>query len=138
MAVASPQSRQRFLVGKRRQMEKCFFSVYRQQLGYLVRRVPRLTSGILYVLLLETERGNHFCLGQPRYIDTAPTSRERAAKAGIEPKTSSEKLCAQPLQPVGSGQPKRGSNPRPPSEKLCAQPTKLPRLRHDDTSSRSL
>ena len=37
------------------------------------------------------ERGDHdFCLSQSHYTDTDPTSRKRAATAGIEPRTSSE------------------------------------------------
>ena len=38
----------------------------------------------------ETERADHdFCLSQSHYTDTDSTSRERAATAGIEPRTSS-------------------------------------------------
>ena len=37
----------------------------------------------------ETELGDHdFCLSRSHYTDTDPTSRERAATAGIEPGTS--------------------------------------------------
>ena len=38
----------------------------------------------------ETERGDHdLCLSRSQYTDTDPTSRERAATVGIEPRTSS-------------------------------------------------
>ena len=48
----------------------------------------RLT--ILRAATHETERGGHdFCLSRSHYTDTDPTSRERAATAGIEPDTSS-------------------------------------------------
>ena len=53
-------------------------------------RVPRLTSDNLRAATHETERGDHdFCLRWSYYTDTDPSSRERAATAGIEPKTSS-------------------------------------------------
>ena len=46
----------------------------------------RLT--ILSAATHETERGDHdFCLSWSNYTDTYPTSRERAATAGIEPGT---------------------------------------------------
>ena len=48
----------------------------------------RLT--ILRAATHETELGGHdFCLSPSHYTDTDPTSRERAATAGIEPGTSS-------------------------------------------------
>ena len=51
-------------------------------------KTERLT--ILYAATNETELGGHdFCLSHSHYTDTIPTSRERAATAGIEPGTSS-------------------------------------------------
>ena len=51
-------------------------------------RQERLT--ILRAATHETELGDHdFCLNRSHYTDTDPTSRERAATAGIEPGTSS-------------------------------------------------
>ena len=51
-------------------------------------RQERLT--ILRAATHETELGDHdFCLSRSHYTDTDPTCRERAAKAGIEPGTSS-------------------------------------------------
>ena len=51
-------------------------------------RQERLT--ILRAATHETELGDHdFCLSRSHYTDTDPTSRERAATAGIEPGTSS-------------------------------------------------
>ena len=51
-------------------------------------RQERLT--ILRAATHETELGDHdFCLSRSHYTDTAPTSRERAATAGIEPWTFS-------------------------------------------------
>ena len=48
----------------------------------------RLT--ILRAATHETELGDHdFCLSRSHYTDTDPTSRERAATAGIEPGNSS-------------------------------------------------
>ena len=48
----------------------------------------RLTS--LSAAAHETERGDHdFCLSRSHYTDTDQTSRERAATAGIGPRTSS-------------------------------------------------
>ena len=48
----------------------------------------RLT--ILRAATHETELGDHdFCLSRSHYTDTDPTSRERAATAGIESGTSS-------------------------------------------------
>ena len=45
---------------------------------------------ILRAATHETELGDHdFCLSRSHYTDTDPTSRERAATAGIEPGTSS-------------------------------------------------
>ena len=45
---------------------------------------------ILRAATHETELGDHdFCLSRSHYTDTDPTSRERAAAAGIEPGTSS-------------------------------------------------
>ena len=51
-----------------------------------------MTEGltILRAATHETELGDHdFCLSRSHYTDTDPTSRERAATAGIEPGTSS-------------------------------------------------
>ena len=54
------------------------------------RRVPKLTSDNLCAATHKTERGDHdFCLSRTHYTDTDSTSRERAATAGIEPRTSS-------------------------------------------------
>ena len=51
-------------------------------------RQERLT--ILRAATHETELNDHdFCLSRSHYTDTDPTSRERAATAGIEPGTSS-------------------------------------------------
>ena len=51
-------------------------------------KTERLT--ILRAATHETELGDHdFCLSRSHYTDTDPTSRERAATAGIEPGTSS-------------------------------------------------
>ena len=51
-------------------------------------KTERLT--ILRTATHETELGDHdFCLSRSHYTDTDPTSRERAAIAGIEPGTSS-------------------------------------------------
>ena len=51
-------------------------------------RQERLT--ILCAATHETELGDHdFCLSRSHYTDTDPTSRERAATAGIEPGSSS-------------------------------------------------
>ena len=51
-------------------------------------RQERLT--ILRAATHETELGDHdFCLSRSHYTDTDPTCRERAATAGIEPRTSS-------------------------------------------------
>ena len=45
---------------------------------------------ILRAATHETERGDRdFCLSRSHYTDPDPTSRERAATAGIEPETSS-------------------------------------------------
>ena len=50
-------------------------------------RQERLT--ILRAATHETELGDHgFCFSRSHYTDTDPTSRERAATAGIEPGTS--------------------------------------------------
>ena len=44
---------------------------------------------ILRAVTHEEERGDHdFCLSRSYYTDTDPTSRERVAKEGIEPRTS--------------------------------------------------
>ena len=62
----------------------------RQLLGYIQAgpKTKRLT--ILRAATHETELGDHdFCLSRSHYTDTDPTSRERAATAGIEPGTSS-------------------------------------------------
>ena len=51
-------------------------------------RIERLT--ILRAATHETELGDHdFCLSPSHYSDTDPTRRERAATAGIKPRTSS-------------------------------------------------
>ena len=51
-------------------------------------KTERLT--ILRAATYETEPGDHgFCLSRSHYTDTDPTSRERAATAGIEHGTSS-------------------------------------------------
>ena len=51
-------------------------------------KTERLT--ILRAATHETELGDHgFCLSRSHFTDTDPTSRERAATAGIEPGTSS-------------------------------------------------
>ena len=51
-------------------------------------KTERLT--ILRAATHETELGDHdFCLSRSHYTDSYPTSRERAATAGIEPGTSS-------------------------------------------------
>ena len=51
-------------------------------------RQERLT--ILRAATHETELGDHgFCFSRSHYTDTDPTSRERAAAAGIEPGSSS-------------------------------------------------
>ena len=56
-------------------------------------RVPRLTSDNFTCCHTETERGDHdFCLSRLHYTYTDPTSRERAATAGIEPRTSSPEV----------------------------------------------
>ena len=51
-------------------------------------KTERLT--ILRAAIHKTELGDHdFCLSRSHYTHTDPTSRERAATAGIEPGTSS-------------------------------------------------
>ena len=66
------------------------------------RRAPRQSVlTILGAATHETELGDHdFCLSRSGYTDTDPTSRERAATAGIEPGTSSpeQKLHALPTE----------------------------------------
>ena len=53
-------------------------------------RAPRQSLTILRAATHEIELGDHdFCLSRSHYTDTDPTSRERAATAGIEPETSS-------------------------------------------------
>ena len=48
---------------------------------------------ILRAVTHETDLGDHdFCLSRSHYTDTDPTSRERAATAGIEPGTRSRTL----------------------------------------------
>ena len=70
----------------------------RQQLDYIT-DVPRLTSDNCMCCHTKAERGDHdFCLSRSHYIDTDPTSRDRA----------------------------RRSNPRPPDQELRALPTELP------------
>ena len=54
----------------------------------LYRKTERLT--ILRAATHDPELGDHdFCLSRSHYTDTDPTSRERAATAGIEPGTTS-------------------------------------------------
>ena len=69
-----------------------FFCLFGWFLNVLISRTgpktERLT--ILRAATHETELGDHvFCLSRSHYTDTDPTSRERAATAGIEPGTSS-------------------------------------------------
>ena len=53
-------------------------------------RAPRQRLTILHAATYETELGDHdFCLSRSHYTNTDPTSRERAATARIEPRTSS-------------------------------------------------
>ena len=53
-------------------------------------RAPRQRLTILRAATHETELVDHdFCLSRSHYTDIDPTSRERAATAGIEPGTSS-------------------------------------------------
>ena len=58
-------------------------------------RAPRQrVLTILRAATLETELGDHdFCLIRSHYTDTDPTSRERAATAGIEPGTSAPEVA---------------------------------------------
>ena len=78
-------------------------SCYQRLVGWLVgfltsSSTTRLYSGraprqerltILRAATHETELGDHgFCFSQSHYTDTDPTSRERAATAGIEPGSS--------------------------------------------------
>ena len=58
-------------------------------------RAPRQSIlTILRAATLETELGDHdFCLSRSHYTDTDPTSRERAATAGIEPGTSAPEVA---------------------------------------------
>ena len=61
-------------------------------------RQERLT--ILRAATHETELGDHdFCLSRSHYTDTDPTSRERAATAGIEPGTSSPGVARSTAEP---------------------------------------
>ena len=73
----------------------CLFSERpRQQLGYIAdwSQGGRLTS--LRDATHETERGDHdFCLSQSHYTNTDPNSEERAATAGIAPRTSSPEVA---------------------------------------------
>ena len=61
--------------------------------GLLSSSTTRVYSGRLTNLSAAThvtKRGDHdFCLSRSHYTDTDPTSRERAATAAIEPRTSS-------------------------------------------------
>ena len=62
---------------------------------YVISRAGPKTGrlNILRAATHETELGDHdFCLSRSHYTDTDPTSRERAATAGIEPETSSRAL----------------------------------------------
>ena len=53
-------------------------------------RAPRQERLILRAATHETALGDHgFCFSRSHYTDTDPTSRERAATAGIEPGSSS-------------------------------------------------
>ena len=55
-------------------------------------KTERLTT--LRAYTHETQLGDHdFCLSRSHYTDTDPTSRERAATAGIEPGTSSPEVA---------------------------------------------
>ena len=66
----------------------------RQQLGYMADGPQDRASEILRAATRETELGDHdFCLSQSHYTDTDPTCRERAARAGIEPGTSSPRVA---------------------------------------------
>ena len=61
----------------------CLFVLFVRFLNVLVLPILRATTH-------ETELGqNDFCLSWSHYTDTDPTSRERAATAGIKPGTSS-------------------------------------------------
>ena len=52
-------------------------------------RVPRLMSENFTCCHTETEQEDHdFCLSRSHYTDIDPTSKERAARAGIEPTIS--------------------------------------------------
>ena len=65
-----------------------FFFLERSRFVAAGPKTERLT--ILRAVTHETELGDHdFCLSRSHYTDTDPTSRERAATAGIEPGTSS-------------------------------------------------
>ena len=62
-------------------------------LGYIAGGLQDWRLTILRAATHETERGDHdFCLSRSHYTDNDPTSRERAATAGIEPRTSSRVL----------------------------------------------
>ena len=62
----------------------------RQQLGYIADRSQDWRRKILRAATYETEWGDHdFLLSRSHYTGTDPTSRERAASTGIEPRTSS-------------------------------------------------
>ena len=59
-------------------------------IGYIADGSQDWNLTILRAAKHETELGDHdFCLSRSHYTDTDPTSRERAATAGIEPGTSS-------------------------------------------------
>ena len=61
----------------------------RQQLSYVATGSQDWHLTILRAATHKTEwRDNDFCLSRSHYTDTDPTSRERAATAGIEPRTS--------------------------------------------------
>ena len=62
-------------------------------------RVPRLTSDNFTCCHTRDRAGDHdFCLSRSHYTDIDPTSRERAATAGIEPRTSSPGARALPTE----------------------------------------
>ena len=64
-------------------------------------RAPTLTSDNFTCFHTETERGEHdFCLSRSHYSDTDPISRERIARAGIEPTISSSGVACSTSPPV--------------------------------------
>ena len=59
-------------------------------------QVPRLTILQLHAATHDTERGDHD--SQSHYIDTDPTSRERAATVGIKPRPPQQESRSLPTQ----------------------------------------